>query len=48
VIWSLASREDGRSKGTVSAATIGASITAFIIGLIIIVVIGRYANKPEK
>ena len=37
-----------RSKGTVSAATIGVSIAAFIIGLIIIVVIGRYANKPEK
>ena len=37
-----------RSKGTVSVATIGASIAAFIIGLILIVVIGRYANKPEK
>ena len=37
-----------RSKGTISAATIGASIAAFIIGLIILAVIGRYANKPEK
>jgi len=37
-----------RSKGAVSTPTIGASVAAFIIGLIILTVIGRYANKPEK
>jgi hypothetical protein len=35
-------------KGSVSGVTLGASITAFVIGLIIIVVIGWYANKPER
>jgi hypothetical protein len=37
-----------RSHGAVSTATIGASVAAFIIGLIILIVISRYANKPEK
>ena len=37
-----------RAKGTVSHATMGASAAAFVIGLIILIVISRYANKPEK
>jgi len=45
---SLSIVREYRSIGSVSAATIGASIAAFISGLIIIVVIVRYANKPEK
>ncbi len=36
------------AKGSVSGVTIGASVTALVIGLIIIVVVGWYANKPER
>jgi hypothetical protein len=36
------------AKGNVSGVTIGASVAAFVIGLIILVVLGRYANKPEE
>lgn len=39
---------DYRAKGSVSGVTLGASATAFVIGLIIIVVVGWYANKPER
>jgi len=37
-----------RTRGSVSAVTVGSSIAAFVIGLAIISVIGWYANKPEK
>jgi hypothetical protein len=37
-----------RAKGGVSGVTLGASVAAFVIGLIILVVLGWYANKPEK
>jgi hypothetical protein len=36
------------AKGSVSGVTLGASVLAFVIGLIILVVLGRYANKPEE
>jgi len=36
------------ARGSVSRVTIGASIGAFVICLIILVVMGWYANKPEK
>jgi hypothetical protein len=36
------------AKGSVSGVTIGASVTTLVIGLIIIVVVGWYANKPER
>ncbi len=34
--------------GAVTGLTMGASIGALVIGMIIIFFIGRYANKPEK
>jgi len=37
-----------RTEGSVSGVTLGASVAAFVIGLIILVVMGWYANKPEK
>ena len=45
---SLGTIREHHAKGSVSGVTIGASIGAFVIGLIIIVVMGWYANKPEK
>lgn len=36
------------AKGSVSGVTIGASVMTLVIGLIIIVVVGWYANKPER
>jgi FtsH-binding integral membrane protein len=36
------------SKGSVSGATLVASGITLLIGLIIIVVVGRYANKLER
>jgi hypothetical protein len=44
--WSIV--REYRCEGSVSGATIGASVTAFVIGLIILVVLGWYANKPEE
>lgn len=37
-----------RAKGSVSGVTLGASVAACVIGLIILVVLGWYANKPEE
>jgi hypothetical protein len=37
-----------RAEGRVSGVTLGASVAALVIGLIILVVMGWYANKPEK
>ena len=37
-----------RAKGSVSGVTLGASVAAFVIGLIILVVMGWYANQPER
>ena len=37
-----------RTEGSVSGVTLGASVLAFVIGLITLVVLGRYANKPEE
>ena len=45
---SLSIIQEFRKTGTVSGITIGASIAAFILGLVIIILIARYANKPEK
>ena len=45
---SLGIYREYRDTGSVSKVTIGASVVALLIGVIIIVVIGRYANKPEK
>jgi hypothetical protein len=36
------------AKGRVSGLTLGASLAALVIGLIILMVLGRYANKPEE
>ena len=36
------------AKGSVSALTLGASLAALVIGLIILVVLSWYANKPEE
>jgi hypothetical protein len=36
------------AKGSVSGVTLGAATAAFVIGLIIIVVLSRHANKPEE
>jgi Na+-transporting NADH:ubiquinone oxidoreductase subunit NqrD len=36
------------AKGNVSGLTIAASVAAFVIGLIILLVMGWYANKPER
>jgi hypothetical protein len=36
------------AKGAVSNITVGSSIAAFVIGLILIALLGWYANKPEK
>jgi hypothetical protein len=35
-------------KGRVSGITLGASALAFVIGLIILLVLGWHANKPEE
>jgi hypothetical protein len=37
-----------RAKGSVSGSTLGASVAAFVIGLIILVAMGWYSNKPER
>ena len=37
-----------RAKGSVSGVTLCASVAAFVICLIILVVLGWYANKPEE
>jgi len=37
-----------RAKGSVSSVTLFASIAAFVICLIILVVLRWYANKPEE
>jgi hypothetical protein len=37
-----------RARGSVSGGTLVASGMTLVIGLIIIVVIGWYANKPER
>jgi hypothetical protein len=37
-----------RLQGRVSGLTLGASAAALLIGLIIVAVLGRYANKPER
>jgi hypothetical protein len=44
----LAIIQEVRVKGRVSGVTLGASVAAFVIGLIILVVLGWYANKPEE
>ena len=36
------------AKGSVSGVSFGASVLAFVISLIILMVLGRYANKPEE
>ncbi len=36
-----------RAKGSVSGVTLVASAATLVIGLIIVVVVGWYANKPE-
>jgi hypothetical protein len=36
------------TKGRVSGVTLGASVLAFVIGLIILIVLAWYANKPEE
>ena len=45
---SLGILREYRAKGNVSPATIGASVGTFVIGVVIVAVIGWYANKPEK
>jgi hypothetical protein len=40
--------QEWRNKGTVSGITVCASIFAFLMGLIILITISWYANKPEK
>ncbi len=45
---SLAIIREYRARGSVSGVTLGASVTALVIGLIIIVAVGWYANRPEK
>jgi hypothetical protein len=45
---SLSIIREYRAKGSVSGVTLGASVAAFVIGLIILVVMGWYANKPER
>ena len=37
-----------RAKGIVSGASIAASVVTLVFGLIVIAVLGWYANKPEK
>ena len=44
---SLSIIREYRVRGSVSGVTLGVSITAFVLGLIIILVMRRYANKPE-
>jgi hypothetical protein len=44
--WSII--REYRVRGSVSGVTLGASLTAFVIGLIIILVMRWYANKPER
>jgi hypothetical protein len=36
------------AKGRVSGIVLGASFLALVIGLIILIILGRYANKPEE
>jgi hypothetical protein len=45
---SLSIIREYRAKGSVSGITLGASLAAFVIGLIILVVMSWYANKPER
>jgi Na+/citrate or Na+/malate symporter len=45
---SLGILREYRAKGNVSPVAIGASVGAFVIGVVIVAVIGWYANKPEK
>jgi ABC-type dipeptide/oligopeptide/nickel transport system permease component len=44
----LAIYQEWHNKGTVSGVTIGVSVFTFMIGLIILMTISWYANKPEK
>jgi hypothetical protein len=37
-----------RALGRVSGVTLAASVAALVLGLIILVVMGWYANQPEK
>lgn len=37
-----------RAKGTVSNLTLCAALAAFVIGVVIVVGLGWYANKPEE
>jgi uncharacterized membrane protein len=37
-----------RAKGSVSGVTLFSSVVTLVIGLIIVVAIGRYANRPER
>jgi hypothetical protein len=48
VVSLLVIYQEWRNKGTVSSVTIGASVFAFLMGLIILLTISWYANKPEK
>ena len=36
------------TKGSVSGLTLGTSVVTVVIGLIILVVMGWYANQPER
>ena len=45
---SLGSVREYRAKGSVSTVTLVSSIAAFVVGLVILMVVTRYANKPEK
>jgi hypothetical protein len=39
---------DYLTKGRVSGVALGASVLAFVIGMIILIVLAWYANKPEE
>ena len=45
---SLGIYREYRDMGSVTNITIGSSAIAFVIGIVIIVLVGRHANKPEK
>jgi hypothetical protein len=45
---SLGPFREFRASGAISGATLGASAVALVLGAAIVVVIGRYANRPVE
>lgn len=37
-----------KDTGSVSGVTIGASLAVLVVGIVMIVLVGRFANKPEQ